>query len=355
MNVVSLFSGCGGLDLGFENAGYSIKWANDNDKYACEIYRHNIGEILCKDIREVSVDEIPDCDVLIGGFPCQPFSSAGSRKGEKDIRGSLYEECFRIIADKKPSVVVLENVRGLLSIKDQKGNKLIDKIYKQLGKVGKGYNVSYQLVNASDYGVPQNRYRLIIVAFDKSLGKTFVFPKPYVEDKSKLTLRNVLKGLNKKIPNQDEFWAFSPSYFKMIPFIPEGGSWKNVPYKQLPARFRKIRDNMKKYKSPNFYRRFSRDEIVGTITAAATPENSGITHPTKDRRYTVREIARIQSFPDDFIFVGESLRAKYRVIGNAVPPLLGEAIAESILLQLKGVKPKADRRKFLENFKESRI
>jgi DNA (cytosine-5)-methyltransferase 1 len=160
-----------------------------------------------------------------------------------------------------------------------------------------------------------------------------------------LTLKHVIKGLNNKIPNQKEYWEFSPSSLKMIPLIPEAGSWKDVPYKYLSPRFRKIRDNMKKYKSPNFYRRFSRNEIVGTITASATPENSGITHPTKDRRFTIREIARIQSFPDDFVFVGESLRAKYRVIGNAVPPLLGEVIGDAILEQIKSLKKQSTKRR----------
>ena len=115
--------------------------------------------------------------------------------------------------------------------------------------------------------------------------------------------------------------------------IPEGGSWKNIPYEELSPRFQRIRDNMQKYHAPNFYRRFSRDEINGTITASAQPENCGITHPTENRRYTIREIARIQSFPDDFMFIDESLKdivAMYKVIGNAVPCHLAEVMANAI-------------------------
>ena len=122
----------------------------------------------------------------------------------------------------------------------------------------------------------------------------------------------------------------------MIEQIPEGGSWKSIPYENLSPRFKRIRDDMKRYHAPNFYRRFSRDEINGTITASAQPENCGITHPTENRRYTIREIARIQTFPDDFLFIDDSLKnvvAMYKVIGNAVPCHLAEVIAEAIMEQ----------------------
>src|SRR5699024_1289816 len=133
------------------------------------------------------------------------------------------------------------------------------------------------------------------------------------------------------IPNSKDIWKLSPQSQELVQWIPEGGSWKNIPYDKLPERLKRIRDNMKKYHSPNFYRRFSRMEINGTITAAATPENSGMIHPIENRRYSVREIARIQSFPDDYIFVGSSISSKYKVIGNAVPPRLAQIIGESIV------------------------
>lgn len=123
----------------------------------------------------------------------------------------------------------------------------------------------------------------------------------------------------------------------MIGYIPEGGSWKNVPYEHLAPRFQRIRDDMKKYHSPNFYRRFSREEICGTITASAQPENCGIIHPTENRRYTVREVARIQTFPDDFKFITDTpknITAMYKVIGNAVPVTLAYTIAKAIMDQV---------------------
>ena len=123
----------------------------------------------------------------------------------------------------------------------------------------------------------------------------------------------------------------------MIAHIPQGGSWKDVPYEELAPRFQRIRDNMQRYHSPNFYRRFSLDEINGTITASAQPENCGIIHPLHNRRYTIREIARIQTFPDDFLFIDDSLKnitAMYKVIGNAVPPKMANAIAKSIMTQV---------------------
>ena len=190
-------------------------------------------------------------------------------------------------------------------------------------------------MNASDYGVPQNRERMILVGLREDVGKVFEFP-PVQEDKSKLTLRNIL-DVPQATPNQNSYWPYSPQAQNMIEQIPEGGSWKSIPYENLSPRFQRIRDDMKRYHAPNFYRRFSRDEINGTITASAQPENCGITHPTENRRYTIREIARIQTFPDDFLFIDESQKdivAMYKVIGNAVPCHLAEVIATAIYEQV---------------------
>jgi DNA (cytosine-5)-methyltransferase 1 len=329
--LVSLFSGCGGMDKGFESAGFHRVWANDFDKDAQAVFKLNLGEIDGRDITQVPVDDIPDCDIITAGFPCQPFSNAGNRRGVYDQRGELYLECLRIIEAKKPVVVLFENVKGLLSSKHQSGKKLIDVIKEDLEKLG--YHVNYRVVNASDYGVPQNRERMILVAFRNDLNSVFMFP-PRQIDKTKLTLRHVL-NIPKDVPNQ-KFWPYSPQAQRMIEQIPQGGSWKNIPYENLPPRFQKIRDNMKKYHAPNFYRRFSLDEINGTITASAQPENCGITHPIENRRYTIREIARIQTFPDDFLFIDDTLKnivAMYKVIGNAVPCHLAAVLAEAILQQ----------------------
>lgn len=329
--LVSLFSGCGGMDKGFEDAGYSRVWANDFDKDAQAVFRLNLGEIDGRDITTVPVDDIPDCDILTAGFPCQPFSNAGNRRGVYDERGELYLECLRIIEHKQPRAVLFENVKGLMSSKHQSGKKLIDVIKEDLERLG--YFVNYKVVNASDYGVPQNRERMILVALRKDLGKTFEFP-PVQSDKSKLTLRHIL-DIPADVPNQT-FWPYSPQAQNMVDQIPEGGSWKSIPYENLSPRFKRIRDDMKRYHAPNFYRRFSRDEINGTITASAQPENCGITHPTENRRYTIREIARIQTFPDDFKFIDNTTKnivAMYKVIGNAVPCHLAEVIANAIYEQ----------------------
>lgn len=329
--LVSLFSGCGGMDKGFENAGYERVWANDFDKDAQAVFRLNLGEIDGRDITKVPVEDIPACDIITAGFPCQPFSNAGNRRGVYDARGELYLECLRIIEHKKPKVVLFENVKGLLSSKHQSGKNLIEVIKEDLEELG--YRINYKIVNAADYGVPQNRERMILIGLREDLNQTFEFP-PAQKDKSGLTLRNLL-DVPLEVPNQT-FWPYSPQAQAMVEMIPEGGSWKSIPYDKLPPRFQRIRDDMKRYHAPNFYRRFSRDEINGTITASAQPENCGITHPTENRRYTIREIARIQTFPDDFIFIDGSLKdivAMYKVIGNAVPCHLAEVLANAIYQQ----------------------
>lgn len=332
--LISLFSGCGGLDCGFKRAGFDIVFANDFDSDAQAIYELNLGPIDKRDILTVGEDEIPDGDILTAGFPCQPFSNAGNRKGVHDSRGMLYKECLRIIEKKMPKVIVFENVKGLLSTKYIDGRNLADVIVEDLSNMnGIGYDVKHSLINASDYGVPQNRQRVLFVGIRKDLGISFHFPD--IKDKSKMTIRYALEGVE-GLPNNVD-WAFSPQALDMIQFIPEGGSWKDVPYEHLAPRFQRIRDNMKKYHSPNFYRRFSRDEICGTITASAQPENCGIIHPTENRRYTVREVARIQTFPDTYKFITDTpknVTAMYKVIGNAVPVNLANAIAEAIMEQV---------------------
>jgi DNA (cytosine-5)-methyltransferase 1 len=332
--LISLFSGCGGLDLGFKRAGFRLVWANDFDTDAQAVYTLNLGKIDGRDILTIGEDEIPEGDILTAGFPCQPFSNAGNRKGVHDSRGMLYKECLRIIKRKMPKVVVFENVRGLLSTKYIDGRNLAEVILEDLSNINDiGYNVVYKLLNASEYRVPQNRHRVFFVGIRKDLGINFTFPEK--QSKDNLKIGNVL-DIPKDLPNQVD-WALSPQALEMIAYIPEGGSWKDVPYEHLAPRFKRIRDNMKKYRSPNFYRRFSRDEINGTITASAQPENCGIIHPTENRRYTIREIARIQSFPDEFLFIDDSQKnivAMYKVIGNAVPVTLAQNIASAIMSQV---------------------
>lgn len=329
--LVSLFSGAGGMDVGFRQAGYRIVFANDFDKDAQRIHELNLGPIDPRDIREIKESEIPNCDILTAGFPCQPFSNAGLRKGVDDPRGTLYLECLRIIKEKQPKVIVFENVKGLMSSKDHQGNKLIFTLKNDLENLG--FDVSYKVVNASDYQVPEKRERLLIIGIQKCLGVHFQFPTAMPKDN--LALKYIL-DIDDSIPNQVD-WKFSPQALKLVQMIPEGGSWKDVPYESLPPRLQRIRDNMKQYHAPNFYRRWSRNEICGTITASAQPENCGIIHPTENRRFNIREIARIQTFPDDFLFINETqkdISAMYKVIGNAVPCHLAYVIATAIKEQV---------------------
>ena len=392
--IVSLFSGCGGLDLGFIGGfnfmehEYSkqptkIVFANDFDKDAASCYNSNSllaegnhAKCLLKDIRDIDSSLIPDYDILLAGFPCQPFSNAGNRKGvnDKNGRGTLFEECERILKakikeGKKPKAFVFENVRGILSSKMDSGKTVPSEIKERMEALG--YNVSIKLLCASDYGVPQSRYRVLIIGLSNEIG-TFDFNELEQVVKSHkissvsfgksepLLLGNILQGTEKLEDNQ--YWDYTASTQHMIELIGacnygkngfkyfknnyslkslpepifEGRSWKNIDPDLLPPRFRRIYDDPKKYHAPKFYRRFALGEINGTITASAQPENCGITHPFENRRYTVREIARIQSFPDNYTFgVIDKIQSRYKVIGNAVPPVFAWVIAKSLINTLE--------------------
>jgi DNA (cytosine-5)-methyltransferase 1 len=336
--VVSMFSGCGGFDLGLINAGYEILWSNDIDKDCCQTYRYNIGEIIQGDIRDIEVPVFDKVDLLVAGFPCQPFSNAGSRLGVEDERGNLYEETFRFIKKLSPEIVVYENVRGLLSFKSKTSDcKLIDEIALNLSDFG--YTVEYRLLNFSHFGIPQNRIRVVLVAVKNAAYINHVFPE-VVEGKD-LRISKVLEGLSNEIPNQKELMKLNPQAKYYGSLIPEGGSWKSLSYDILPDRWKKIRDDMPRYHYPNFFRRYSRNDVSGTITAAFKPENAAVWHPIEDRIFSVREVARIQTFPDDFVFLGANIKSKYKQIGNAIPPMFGELLGNQLLYYFEGVSPKA--------------
>ena len=389
--VASLFSGCGGLDLGFTGGftfrgqeyprlNTNIVFANDFDVDAQTCYNANQlltedgVECLLADIRTVDANAIPNFDILLAGFPCQPFSNAGNRKGINDDngRGTLFEECERIIRSKienghRPQAFVFENVRGILSSKMPDGITTVpQEISNRMHDMG--YNMSMQLVCASDYGVPQQRYRVFIIGIDAQLGignfdfntmqqivREFNIPsKSYGRDEE-LLLGSILQGVHNV--QDDVVWEYSETTQRTVEliggcqhgivafdyFVPgfnkedlpavvfEGRSWKDIPYEMLSQRFKKIADDPKRYHAPKFFRRFAFGEINGTITASAQPENCGITHPVENRRYSVRECARIQSFPDNYSFGAIPLQSQYKVIGNAVPPVLGWVIARALL------------------------
>lgn len=389
--IASLFSGCGGLDLGFtggfefqgrefERLNTNIVFANDFDQDAANCYNANPlltndgVDCLLQDIRTVEADAIPDFQILLAGFPCQPFSNAGNRKGINDVngRGTLFEECERIIRAKinaghRPQAFVFENVRGILSSKMPDGVTTVpQEISNRMHDMG--YEMSMKLVCASDYGVPQQRYRVIIIGIDTELGigafdfnlmeqvvrQNNIPSKSFGRDEE-LLLGSILQGVHGI--QDDVVWEYSETTQRSVDligsckhgmqafeyFVPgfkkedlpavvfEGRSWKDIPYELLSPRFKKIADDPKRYHAPKFFRRFAFGEINGTITASAQPENCGITHPVENRRYSVRECARIQSFPHNYIFGNIPLQSQYKVIGNAVPPVLGWVIGAALL------------------------
>ena len=334
MTHVSMFSGCGGFDIGFRQAGFSTVFANDINPDACETYRKNVGDIIDQDVRVLGLPKLRKRpDVLTAGFPCQPFSNAGSRRGTQDSGGTLYQTALNFVRELRPRSVVFENVRGLLSFRI--GSKLlVQEICEELDALG--YNVVFSLVDASRHHVPQRRLRLFIVGVERTRSAgVFAFPSPI--ERTDLTLKHTICDLANNVQNQSELMQLNPQAIQLGALIPEGGSWKSIPYAKLPVRLKRIRDNMERYRWPNFYRRYHRDEIAGTITAAFKPENAGVWHPTEGRIMSVREIARIQTFPDWFTFEGRSVKSKYQQIGNAVPPRLAYEIALQVRSALGGV------------------
>ena len=330
---VSLFSGCGGVDLGFRQAGFKTLFANDIDADACMTYRANLGEIIEGDIRTVTLPKLHKrLDVLSAGFPCQPFSNAGSRRGVEDDRGTLYQAALDAVEEMKPRAVFFENVRGLLSFKNGK-RLLIEEICEHLDALG--YDVVFSLVDASKHHVPQRRLRVVIIGMErtKKVGR-YSFPAPFERDD--LSLRHTILDLTADALNQEELMQLNPQAIHIGAMVPEGGSWKSISYEKLPDRLKRIADDIERYRWPNFYRRFHRDEVAGTITAAFKPENAGVWHPIEQRIFSVREIARIQSFPDWFRFDGRTVKSKYQQIGNAVPPRLAYEVAVNICKALRG-------------------
>ena len=394
LKVAGLFSGCGGLDLGFIQAGYEVVWANDFNPDAVVTYKKNIGNhIICGDISKIKSSEIPDdFDVLLGGFPCQGFSIANSKRNMGDSRNFLYLEMLRIIKDKKPKFFVAENVKGLLSM--EKG-RVINMIVNDFSKLG--YKVDYKLLRASDYGVPQHRERVFIIG--NRIGVENPFPKishgisnnlfennlkPFVSVKevvghlseSRISIKP-LKIKDNTIYNHiartnvhDEFWGRKHpinqhdicDYLKFwrdksgwstkkvdehFGYAYTAGHWfrkdnnsGSIPNPKDWWELKKILKFDSKYDKavtelelkPITFEQSLRinnwDTPSDTITATG-PE----IHPNKERRMSVRECAIIQTFPDDFIFEG-ALGSMYKQIGNAVPVLLGKKVAMEIKKKL---------------------
>ncbi len=336
--VVSLFSGGGGLDLGFKEAGYDILWAIDNNKDAVSSYRRNVGdEILCDDITKVDIDSIPECDVIIGGPPCQSFSLAGNRHCD-DERGRLVWKYLEIIEKKKPLAFLFENVVGLMSAKDSGGNKILDQLLIAFKEFG--YELCWHLVNAADYGVPQVRKRVIIVGMRD---KTFVFPSVThnaegtggknkyvsVEDAiGDLPMASCNCGISDhEPPTMSELDKYIVSHVK------PGGNYKDIPDEVKSSRIRRLK---KEGGHTTCYGRMSPDKPSYTINTYFNRPNVGCNiHYKYDRLITVREAMRIQTFPDSYTLVSSSKHGKHLIVGNAVPPKLGYVFAKQLKNQLK--------------------
>jgi len=291
MEIVSLFSGAGGLDLGFINAGHEVIWANDNDKNSCETYNLNIGNhIIHRDIQQVDINDIPDCDAIIGGFPCQGFSMANRQRKADDERNVLYKFFKQIVEKKKPRYFIAENVRGILSLD---GGNAIKTIVSEFGDAG--YRVKYQQFNTADFGVPQARIRVIIVGTrnDLPFDLDFTFPTP-THSKSEWQSIGVALGT---LPNDNSLknQVFSSYKISVKDFVGHRVTDPNKPCPTILAR-----GNGK-----------------GGVCA--------IPHPFLDRRLSVRESALMQTFPLDFEFVG-TMGSMYRQVGNAVPVLFAQQL-----------------------------
>lgn len=300
MRVVSLFSGAGGLDLGFKMAGHDVVWANDLYEDAVHTYQKNIGNhIILEDVRNISADEIPDCDIVIGGFPCQGFSVANTKRHIADERNELYKQLIRVIKDKRPKFFLAENVKGLTNLGKGEVFKMILSDFENLG-----YRVQYQILNAADYGVPQTRLRVIIVGVRSDIDWEYEFPKAtHSQDGGNglpawVSVSDALKGL------------------------PDPDSENNIPNHT----YSKYKLNINGYIG---HRLLDPDKPAPTVTARG--DNRGgvviLPHPNGQRRMSCRELASVQSFPVDYEFAGNN-SSIYRQIGNAVPPLLAYSVAK---------------------------
>lgn len=300
MKVVSLFSGVGGLDLGFIQAGHTIVWANDIDKDAVETYKLNIGKhIVLDDIKNIDTSMIPDCDIIIGGFPCQGFSVANMQRHEDDERNRLYKELIRIISEKKPKFFIAENVKGILSMGKGAVIKMILKDFSSMG-----YKVQKKVLNAADYGVPQKRERVIIVGVRNDINFEYSYPKATHTD------GELKDGLEK--------WVSVGDALKNIPDPDTDASLPNHEYSKYKLRFNGYLGN--RIIDPN--------KPAPTVTGRGDDKGGVVVlhHPNNQRRMSCRELATVQSFPLDFVFSG-TRSSVYRQIGNAVPPKLAYAIA----------------------------
>lgn len=337
MKIIELFAGAGGLAIGLERAGFQSVLLNDFDKNACQTLRTNRPNwsVLEGNVADLSFLEFKDkIDVISGGFPCQAFSYAGKRMGFSDVRGTLFFEYARAVKEVNPKIILAENVKGLLNHDKGKTLKTILSVLDEIG-----YKVLFcDVLKAVDYFVPQKRERLIIVGVRKDLADGVFFGKPQ-PNKKKLTLKDALKKgvlYNCDVPHSNII-KYPKRKEEIMKMVPPGGYWKNLPI-----------EIQKEYMKESFYsgggktgiaKRLSWDEPSLTLTCSPSQKQTERCHPDETRPLTVREYARIQTFPDDWVFCG-SINSQYKQIGNAVPVNLGYSIGCSLIELLKTVNKK---------------
>lgn len=326
--IVSIFSGCGGLDLGFHEEGYTTVWANDFAEWAVESFRANFGDVIhLKDITKIDPytdKSIPDCDLVLGGFPCQDFSIIWKQPGLNGKRGGLFRHFAEFVDAKKPKAFVAENVKGLLTAN---GGKAIDTIVRDFESIAPGYVVKPHLYNFAEYGVPQFRERVLFVGVRIDTGFRFVHPKPTHgpnANKPYFTAGEALKDVE-SVPYNNELINIKEKTRQMLALIPEGGNFTDIP-KDSPLYVKGMISHV--------YRRLKLDEPAKTIIAAGGGGTWGYHYP-EPRPLTNRERARLQSFPDDFIFKGSVTEVR-RQIGNAVPPEGVRLVARRLLPLFSG-------------------
>ena len=345
--VVSVFSGCGGLDYGFHLEGYKTVWANDFAEWACKSFEKNFGKVIrFEDITQIVPyhnADIPNCDIVLGGFPCQDFSIIWKQPGLNGKRGGLFRHFAEFVDAKKPKAFVAENVKGLLTA--NKG-KAIDTIIKDFESIEPGYVVKPHLYNFAEYGVPQFRERVLIVGIRKDTGFHFVHPKPTHGPNAQLpymTAGEALRGVE-AVPTNNEHINIKDKTRRMLELIPEGGNFADIP-KDNPLYVKGMISLV--------YRRLKLDEPAKTIIAAGGGGTWGYHYP-EPRPLTNRERARLQSFPDDFIFEGSVTEVR-RQIGNAVPPEGVRAVARRLFPLFTGDYVPIDLTEEYENMKKMTV
>jgi len=324
-NAIELFAGAGGMALGLELAGLDHSLLVEIDKNCVETLKHNKPnwKVEHNDISKVDFTNIK-ADIVTGGFPCQSFSYAGKKLGFEDTRGTLFFEFARCVKEVQPKIFVGENVEGLLNHDSGKTFQTMVGILEDLG-----YNVKYKVLNAINYGVAQKRKRLIIVGTKP--GIIFNFPEPITKS---VSLRQVLKN----VPNSPGT-SYSEKRKKIMKLVPPGGCWIDLPI-----------ELQKEFMGKSFYsgggkrgmaRRISWDEPCLTLTTSPSQKQTERCHPEETRPFTVREYARIQSFPDNWEFKG-SISSQYKQIGNAVAVKVAEAIGRQLISALNGDEKEED-------------